>query len=149
MSKSLIVVIVTVAFLSLCPSSTVTAEEGWKFPSLNPFQSETSRSPARTTNNSSWWGTPKLPGFSSTPARRPGPQKPSMLTKMTRGTKNAMSKTYDALTPWDNNKPKKPATNMNYSNSKSDSSGGFFGWFSPKEEPEIRTVNDFLIQPRP
>ena len=72
-----------------------------------------------------------------------------MVTKMTQGTKSAMSKTYDVLTPWDNNKPKKPKTQMNSSRTSSNSQGGFFGWFGKKEESEIRTVNEWLNQPRP
>jgi hypothetical protein len=60
-----------------------------------------------------------------------------------------MSKTYDVLTPWDNNKPKKPHTQMNSNRGNSNSGGGFFSWFGQKEEPEIRTVNEWLNQPRP
>ena len=145
MSKSLVVFTVAVVFLCLGTSSP--ADDGWKFPSINPFKSEPTRSSARPSNSSSWWGMPKLPGFSSTPTGRPGTKKPSMVSKMTRSTKSAMSKTYDVLTPWDNSKPRKPTTQMR--NSNSESQGGFFGWFSPKEEPKIQTVNDWLNQPRP
>ncbi len=124
-------------------------ESGWKLPNLNPFKSEKKRTSARVSDDS-WMALPKvptLPGFKSGKSRVRR-KEPSTFAKMTEGTKDFFGKTYDVLTPWDNNKPKKPPTHMGVSRrSKSDS--GFFDWFGGKEEKKIETVNDFLGQGRP
>jgi hypothetical protein len=146
-SKSPLVFLVVASLL--CLNMTAWGSDGWKMPNLNPFPSKPARSPARPAQKSSWWSPPKMPGFLSTPPRRPGPSQPSMFSKMTQGTKSAMSKTYDVLTPWDNKKPKKPATQISSGGNSSNSQGGFFGWFTPKEEPRTPTVNEWLNQPRP
>lgn len=125
------------------------AEDGWKLPSLNPFKSEKKRASARVSDDS-WMSmpkVPKMPGFKSGKSRS-GRKEPSTFTKMSRGTKNFFDKTYDVLTPWDNDQPKKPPAHMGVSR-KSDSDSGFFSNLFGKDDKEIETVNDFLGQDRP
>lgn len=132
--------------------------EGWKMPSLNPFKKRDSH-PAhlRITDEpkSAWWK-PKLPSFSSGKPRG-GSSQPSTWSKMTRTTKNAWSKTTDALNPFDD-EPEKPRSVTGYntaftqasSRKKEEKKSSWWPSWGAKEEPQrSKTVQDFLSQERP
>lgn len=141
--------ILTVVF-ALATSAAFAEDSGWKLPNLNPFSSSPKRTKARVSDNS-WMSMPKvpsMPGFKRG-ASRSRKQQPSTMTKMTQGTKNFFSKTYDVLTPWDNNAPKKPPTRLGTRRKPDESEGGLFSWFGSDEPEEPQTVGDFLRQGRP
>jgi hypothetical protein len=73
-----------------------------------------------------------------------------MFNKVTTGTKNFFGKTYDVLTPWDNDPPPPPR----YGSSRKKPASRGFNWdplnlFGSDEPEEIHTVNDWLALPRP
>jgi hypothetical protein len=89
---------------------------------------------------------PKMP-WSKEPARIKK-KSPGMVDTMKASTKSGWNKTKRALDPTRlfNSEPK-PAPKKTTTQSSED---GFFGsMFKPKEDKEIRTVNDFLSQPQP
>src|SRR5690349_12964581 len=108
MLRKVVVAIVTLVVLTyICR-----ADDGWHMPNLNPFAANgkaTSRSGPPVSGwhapTSSSWHMPKL--WPSTSANSKKPQT-STLYKMSNGTQKMLSKTADALTPWDNKKPAPP-----------------------------------------
>jgi hypothetical protein len=113
-----------------------------------PLSGESSSPSIPTWMKPTEWSMPKMPSmpWSKEPARIKK-KSPGIMTSMNESAKAGWSKTKRALDPTrmfgEGNKPKsKPAATS--------SEPGFFGsMFQPKEEKEIRTVNDFLSQPQP
>lgn len=118
----------------------------WKLPSLNPFAKK--ETPQRRT----------VARPASTRSQQPG-----TLQRMTNGTRNFFSKTADALTPWDNNPPRKPlppptGAARTYSSSPRTASKpapstwqrvtSWFGGETPQPPPP-RSVDDFMALERP
>jgi hypothetical protein len=134
-------------------------EGGFRLPSLNPFKSEKKRAAARVSDErSSMFSLPSLPkpsmpALPSFGKSRSAPRRgqPSMISKVSDGTKGFFHKTYDVLTPWDNDK-QKPPTHMGGRKkpSRSSKKESWFGWFGDEEEDyRIESVNEFLSLPRP
>jgi len=134
------------------------ADDGaWKMPNLNPFSGNGATAGGPPTSG---WHMPKI--LASSPTARPKGKRPQPSTfhKMTSGTQKMLSKTADALTPWDNKKPS-PPTKITGSNSifthqtqpKKEQKGGSVSpasWWSSDSKPkEPESVNAFLSQPRP
>jgi hypothetical protein len=101
------------------------------------------------------WSLSSLNPFSSPPPKRSN--EPSTWTKMSQGTKNFFSRTYDVLTPWETEAEKsraqrsrstRPLTNTRKTSSENTSF--FSGWWGAEEKPQQpRTVSEWLKQPRP
>ncbi len=166
-STWLAVLVVLFAVAAIAPAD----EGGWRFPNLNPFQSSKPAKPRAAAsvsdnNSESMFQFPKLPSlprpslpFAQKPKpqaprvaapRRPAPQGPSTFERVSTGTKSFFSKTYDVLTPWDNDAPAKPATQPRSARrADASSNSSWFPWFSSKSEPErVETVNEFIALPR-
>jgi hypothetical protein len=135
-------------------------ESGWKMPNMNPLAGKgqpptSSRSAAPPTSG---WKMPRLwPQAKAQPKRR-GNQ-PSTWNRVTTGTQQMLSKTADAINPWDDQQkktsapPKITGSNSIFSQSsskthKKDSGVKPASWFGGEKE-EKPTVNSFLSQPRP
>lgn len=146
-------------FVSLAGPAQAEDEGGFRLPNLNPFskseKSEPRRATGRVSDDSSLWPFGSKPAGNTRPVSTgrsvPRRAEPSMTTKVTQGTKNFFSKTYDVLTPWDNNDPPPPPR---YGASKPKQKKGFdwdvlnlFGDDEP--EQEITSVNEWLALPRP
>ena len=141
--------------IAFAAASAAAEDGGWKFPNLNPFAGKASASNPAT----SGWKMPKLWPSASAPKRRSN--QPSTLGKMTRGTRDFVSKTADAINPWDD-KPA-PQQNITGSNSiftrqgqaakkKESSSSGVLPaswWGGDKDNGRDKSVNEFLSRPRP
>jgi hypothetical protein len=101
------------------------------------------------------WGLPNLNPFSSPASKRSN--QPSMWTKMSRGTKDFFSRTYDVLTPWETDAQKARSQNSrssgfsaNSGKSSSQSRSPFGNWWRTEEPPnQPQTVSEWLKQPRP
>lgn len=111
----------------------VQADEGWKFPSLNPFKKSDESAPkpkspskgkisdgAGTGSSKFWESKPAAANASS--------NQPSTWDKMSTGTKNLMGKTKSALTPWKTEEPAptRPATGTNRFGTKKQADKGWF-----------------------
>jgi len=137
-------------------------EDGWKLPNLNPFKSS---KPAKKRvsasvsdgkkGSGSWLKMPEMPKmstpFAQKPAanRRAAPKGPSTVDRVSTGTKNFFSKTYDVLTPWDNDKPKKPSTQTKTARKPGASAqSSWWPWSKPDEPKDVQTVNEFIALPR-
>ena len=134
---------------------------GWNMPNLNPFASKSQPTTSSRASQppTSGWKMPKvLPQASARPKRRAS--QPTTWNRMTSGTQNMLSKTADALTPWDNKKPAPPQqltgsnsifTHNNAAKKEPKSSGvaPASWWSSDKSAERPNTVNGFLSQPRP
>jgi hypothetical protein len=151
-----------------CLGAPPAAADGWKLPSLNPFKEERRETSAYTPAAgyaAALEEEPPKSGFKLPSLKLPkfggGPKPPGQPTAMQRfgaGTKSFFSKTADALTPWDNDKPETPqvrstGVKRTYNGSPNAAPAqkkGLFSWFTKDDEPERpRTVNDFIAQPRP
>ena len=136
--------------------TSVTAEEQWKLPNLNPFNK--SEKPARGADQ----GGSKIPtldlssGFGAPTRKRSS--EPSTWTKVTQGTKSFFSKSYDVLTPWDTKAEKARAQRarspLQFSNTgrqKKEKKSFLTSWLPEKEEErrQPQTVSEWLAQPRP
>jgi hypothetical protein len=142
------------------PLAALAEESGWKMPNLNPFSSKgkpptASRAASPPTSG---WRMPKLWSSPATPKKKTN--QPGAWSKMSSGTKSFFSKTADALTPWDNNKPAAPAPSVTGSNSiftqkgagkPEPKSGGVSpaSWWNTQKEEPPKSVNEFLSRPRP
>ena len=145
--------------------------DGWGLPNLNPFKKEEREVSPYVPPTRDWSAAEaeepptsglKFPKFKLPTmgrARKPS-NEPTAMQRVTRGTKNFLSKTADVLTPWDNGKEPLPSAratgvrrtyNGSPSAARTEKKSSFFSsWFSNDEEPEApRTVNGFLGQPRP
>lgn len=144
--------------------------DGWSLPNLNPFKKEKREVSPYVPATRDWSAAeaeePPTSGFKLPKLKLPavgGAKKPSnepgTMQRVTQGTKNFLSKTADALTPWDKNDkplpdPRATGVRRRYSGSPSaaraEKKSSFLpSWFSDEEEPAPRTVNGFLGQPRP
>jgi hypothetical protein len=162
MRTVLIALLIGLTFAAAGPAS---AEEGSMFSKLNPFSYKRQRKApvsARASDDSSWklpslWPAKPTPTMASSK-----PAGPSTWQKMTTGTKNFFNETADTLNPFNdaNDKVEAPAiTGHNTmfsqaSNSKKAEEKSFFSlpsWLggAAEEEQKDRTVNDFLMRPRP
>lgn len=146
------------------------ADDGWKMPSLIPFKKKPStRATASITDESNSGILPKMsmPELPKVPVPKmkmpkmempqwpPGTGKststkrnhqPSTLEKLNRGAKDFFGKTKEVLMPW--SKPKKRSSG----HAKKDK-GSFFGmswpWGEEEEQPQVKTIQDFLSLDRP
>lgn len=151
------------AGLLLSSSASLLAADGWGMPNLNPFAKKsklpTSASVSDQGRSSGFSLLPKWPGSkSSKPTAARGP---STWTRVTTGTKSLVSKTTDALTPWDNDKktaakPQGPTGSFNpftsASSKKQDNEKKSFlpSWTMGEDKPkQPTTVNEWLAQPKP
>jgi hypothetical protein len=138
------------------------ADSDWKLPNLNPFASKSQPTRPRTAQPpTSGWHMPKL--LPSTAASKSKSNQPNTWNKMTTGTQQFFSKTADALTPWDNNKPAAAPKAITGSNTafthnnaaKAEPKSGSIlpaSWWSsePKAKGQSpKSVNEFLSSPRP
>jgi hypothetical protein len=147
-------------FWLTAPRFTLADGGGWTMPNLNPFSQKTkTTTPARAAKPpTSGWHMPSL--WPAAPAGRTKPNQPSTLQKVTAGTKNIVSKTADALNPWDNKPqstaPPKPSGSNSAFNQASakkkqtQNTSVLPSWpWGAKEEDKPMDVNRFLSQPRP
>ncbi|HZL89747.1 MAG TPA: hypothetical protein VFB96_15385 [Pirellulaceae bacterium] len=159
MKQSLLGKLVIAGSVLACGSA---AAEGWKMPNLNPFKKKDSH-PAHlrvtddASKNSSWWK-PKLPSKTSATERKTTstPAKPSTWTKVTSGSRNAWTKTKDALNPFDDEKDKPNSVTGYHSpisqastRKKPESKSSWWPSWGSEPEKKPKTVQDFLGQPRP
>jgi hypothetical protein len=150
------------ALLSLAlVASPLLAEGGWGLPSLNPFAKKAGPpTSARVSDGSSSLKMPKMwPTSGKTIVKKPAG--PSAWQKMKGGTKSFMSKTADVLNPFNDAADNEPEPQITGSNSyfsqaangkSADKKPNAFlpSWWSGEEEdPEPKTVSDFLALPRP
>ena len=143
-------------------------DDGWHMPNLNPFGSTAAPTATRRTQPpTSGWKMPKL-WTQSKPQARPQaktrPHQRSTWQSMTSGTQKALSKTPDALTPWDNKQPAPPpklsGSNSVFTNksttipAKKDTGVKPASWWGgektgdDKKTGKDKTVNEFLSRPR-
>ena len=108
------------------------AEEGWSLSKLNPFSQSTTKKKT-------------LPGVRKT--------EPSTWDKVTSGTKNALTKTNQAINPWakkSTTTSKRTTTRQAANRPKSKEKKSMFDWFGKAEEPrQPKTVSEFISQERP
>ena len=161
MCTSRITHILSVILLVAFTSSALAAEGDWKFPNLNPFakKSSSKKRPARSTvsDGGSTWYTPRLPEipkpsmpkFGGGSKRKSRSNQPSTITKMTEGTKDFFAKSYDVLTPWDNDSRSAKSNSRKRSSARTARKDSSWFDFSKNDEREIEAVNDFLDLPRP
>ena len=129
-------------------------------PNLNPFSgaAQPPTSTRRTQPASSTWKMPQLwQQTKAQPKTRRNP--PSTLSQVTKGTQNVLSKTADALNPWDKKQPA-PPPKLSGSNSiftdkstiipaKKDTGVKPASWWGgDKSQSKDKTVNEFLSHPR-
>jgi hypothetical protein len=137
---------------------------GWKMPNLNPFSGGGNAPTSSRAGQppTSGWKMPKL--WSQSPAQpkkrtnHPANQ-PTTWNRMTNGTQNLVSKTADALNPWDKKQPAAPPkltgsssifTNKSTTKPvKKDDSVKPASWWGSDKKEAPKTVNGFLSQPRP
>jgi hypothetical protein len=102
------------------------------------------------------WSLPSLNPFGSAPPKRSN--EPSTWTKMSNGTKNFFSKTYDVLTPWDTEAEKVQAKQKsrnarplsNTGRAAPEKKSFLTSWWATEEKPkQPKTVSEWLSQPRP
>ena len=113
----------------------ISADESWSLSKLNPFSKTTSTTTKPNTNG-----------------RKAAP--PSTWSKVTSGTKNALTKTNQAINPWAKKTPQssrqanaKQAANRPKEPEKKSVLSGL--WSKPEEPKKPKTVSEFLSQPRP
>jgi hypothetical protein len=137
--------------------------EGWGMPKLNPFAKQKNARATASVSDApvSGWKWPKLwpSKAAGMQPRTSRPAAPSTWQKMTAGTKSAMSKTADALNPFDDANDNQPRPGITGSNTvfsqaskNKESKGRSFlpSWPWGKEESsKPKDVNSFLSQPRP
>ncbi|MBM4004004.1 MAG: hypothetical protein FJ295_12085 [Planctomycetes bacterium] len=135
------------------------ADDGWKFPNLNPFKKSEETGSAGKKKTSAkfsdknqdsswkWWGSTK-------DASRSRAAEPSTWDKMSSGTKSLMAKTKSAITPWKSEETttKRPATGTNrlVSKKKQEKSSWLPTWKTEKESSDgPRTLSDWVGLPKP
>jgi hypothetical protein len=162
MQKPICCSLIFIAVAALCVR--VAADDrSWTMPKLNPF-SGTAAAPTSSAGQppTSGWKMPKL--WSQSPAQSKKrttrtANQPTTWNRMTNGTQNLMSKTADALNPWDKKQPAPPpkvtGSNSIFTNksstkpAKRDESVKPASWWSSDKKDAPKTVNGFLSQPRP
>jgi hypothetical protein len=146
----------------IAPANCGAAEGGWGLANLNPFKGKSGPPTSTRTSNppTSGWKWPSLWTESSTTTMpRAKPAGPSTLQKMNATTKSFFSKTADALNPWDDGPEPEPKLTgsrgfRRASGANEEPTSSFlpsWSWLGGGEEEEKKpkTVNDFLMQPRP
>lgn len=159
-TRYFVLVLALSSFIALSLSA---EEQGWSFPSLNPFK-KSDEIAAKSKKKASAKANDE-PGFNwkfwqakeSAPKTRSN--QPSTWQKMTNGTKNMVAKTKDTLNPWKSTESpsKKPPTGINSfaSSKKPKKKPGFFEGWGAESEAEIRkkksleTVQDFIARDSP
>lgn len=159
MRTTRVLIIVALAAPLALPLAARSEEGGWKLPNLNPFSRPAGPPTSARTSSGSGLKMPSLwtKSGSKTAAK---PKGPSTWQKMTNGTKSVVSKTADALNPFDdaNDKVQQPTLVTGSKNKfrqasaqkKSESGSLWPSWLGGGQEEPARpkTVNDFLNQPR-
>jgi hypothetical protein len=156
------------ALVAVTPLSLL-GDDGWHMPNMNPFGSATAAPSAthRAQPPTSGWKMPKLLTQSKPQPKtqlKTRPHQRSTWQNMTSGTQKALSKTADALTPWDNKQPAPPpklsGSNSVFTNksttipAKKDTSVKPASWWGSDKTGEAKkpgkdkTVNEFLSRPR-
>ncbi len=132
------------------------AEEGsgWKLPNLNPFSRKGAPPTSARISDDGW----RLPGSGAKSAQAK-PKGPSVWQRMTTGTKTMLSKTADALNPFDDasdNQPVRVTGSRNAFRQAAAKKNAKTGSFLPslwswgqEEDDRPKDVNSFLSQPRP
>lgn len=137
------------------------AEGGWGLSSLNPFAKKAGPpTSARVSDGTGGLKMPKMwPTSGKTIVKKPAG--PSAWQKMKSGTKSFMSKTADVLNPFNDDADNEPEPQITGSNSyfsqaangkSADKKPSTFlpsWWTGAEEDPEPKTVSDFLALPRP
>jgi hypothetical protein len=124
-------ILVGTCLLLLLATFAGAAEEGWSLSKLNPFSQST------TTKK-------KTPKVRKT--------QPSTWDQVTGSTKNALTKTNQAINPWakKSTSSKRTGTQQAANRSKSSEKKSMFNWFGKAEEPkQPKTVSEFISQPKP
>jgi hypothetical protein len=160
MKLSLYAVLIGLSLVALPDSASA---EGGFLSGLNPFNyTRQKKAPVSARAGDSSWKMPRLwPGGGSTAQRKPAG--PSTWQKMTTGTKNIVSTTADTLNPFNDANDNPPPPSLTGSNTmfsqasnskKAEEKSGFsllpsWPWGAKEEEQRPRTVNEFLLQPKP
>lgn len=165
MKTPLVVALLAILTIVAVPAASIAEEGGWKLPGLAPFkrkQKPQINARARVSDApTSGWKWPKLwPSREPTPAQS-NPANQTTWQKMNSGTKNFLSQTADTLNPFNDandNPPEQKVTGSSSmfsqasrnSEAKSKSFLPSWPWGGAEEEEQRpKTVNDFLMQPRP
>jgi hypothetical protein len=159
MRTTRVLLIVALAASLALPLAARAEEGGWKLPNLNPFSRPAGPPTSARTSSGSGLKMPSLWSKSSTKTAAARPKGPSTWQKMTTGTKSVVSKTADALNPFDDANDKVQQTTLvtgsknkfrQASAQKKSESGSLWpSWLGGSEEPQKpKTVNEFLNQPR-
>jgi hypothetical protein len=161
------------AMVAAIPLSVRGDDGGWHMPNLNPFSSATApAAPRHAAPPTSGWKMPKLWTPSKPQPKQQAKTRPhqrSTWQSMTSSTQKALSKTADALTPWDNKQPGPPpklsGSNSVFTNksttipAKKDPSVKPASWWGSEKNGNAKnggsnkgdkdkTVNEFLSHPR-
>lgn len=132
----------------------VAADDGWSLSSLNPFAAKPSTSKSKTptrkisdSKSSSNWS---LNPFASKPTNS-GSSAAKSASSRRKQEPGMLTKTWEALTPWDDHPPKKPAplVDPRTAKNKKKEKGWFDSWFEEEEPKRPRTVNEWLDQEKP
>jgi hypothetical protein len=157
--RSFAAILVLVSFAFLAPAAQAQSG-GWKMPNLNPFKKAGPPTSARVSDDSGLKMPRLWPATGKTIVKKPAG--PSTWQKFKSGSKSVWNKTADVLNPFDDANDKPEPIEITGSNSfvnqvanrkqpeKEKKSSTFLpSWWSDKEEPKSKTVQDFLAQPRP
>lgn len=124
------------------------AEDGW-FTKLNPFatKSKSKSPPTRKVSES------KSSGFSLNPFAKSSSSTKSKSSSRRKNEPSTLTKTWQAITPWEENPKPKSVTGYGASSkakkkSKKDD-GWFTGWFGNDEPKQPETVDSWILQDRP
>ena len=129
------------------------ADEGWSFSDLNPFASKSKTAKSTPTRKiSDTKSSSKSAGWSLNPFAKSSSTASSTKNTSTRrkSEPSMLTKTWEAITPWDEHPVKKPAPLVNPRPSKGKVEKGWFDSMFGEEEPRRpRTVNEWLDQEKP
>ena len=169
-TKSLAAVlsVITVALLA---QPAVAAEDGFKFPNLNPFRSQKTGIPVPVRNKPEpTFSLPKLPSLPALPkpnlptltmpklelpslVSSPRRNEPSSWTRLNSSTKKMFAKTKSVLMPWSEKSiPVRSPTGSNLRRvaRQPKKPSLISNWFGTRtSEPTVNSVNDYLALPRP
>lgn len=163
--------VVSLIILTILARSTMAAEGGFKFPNLNPFKSQQTRSSEPVRNKPERaFSLPKLPSPPSLPkpnlptltmpklelptlSSSPRNNEPSSWTRLNRSTKNLFAKTKSALMPWSQKSTSvRPPTGSGIQRvARQPKKPSLMpDWFGTRnDESDVTSVNDYLALPRP
>ena len=135
------------------------ADDGWSFSDLNPFATKSKGSkaskspPSRKISESK--PAPKSSGWSLNPFAKSPPASPPTKTASSRrkSEPSTLTKTWEALTPWNDHPVKKPAPLSAPRPTAKGKGKGEKGWlesmFTEEEPRKPKTVQEFLDQEKP